>query len=84
MTDLIPAAPGWYLRETDGHAVVLDPIIAWRPAVDVDGDDILLPFVSGGPKTPAILMDQDALTHWDRTIVYRPSHVFDAEFEEAP
>ncbi len=73
MADLIPAQPGWYIRETDGEAVVMDPIIAWKAATDKDGDDILLPFVSGGAMEPAMLMDADSLKYWNRTIVYDPS-----------
>ena len=74
MTDLIPAAPGWYVRETDGETVTLDPIVAWKPHTDSDDDPVLLPMVGGGPKAPVILLDTDQLDHWDRTIVYRPKH----------
>ncbi|MFE9065037.1 hypothetical protein [Streptomyces violaceusniger] len=77
MTDLIPASPGWYVQETDGDTVVLDPIIAWKPALDSDGDDILLPFVSGGRMTPPILLDAASFAYWGRTVVYRPQHVPD-------
>jgi len=74
MTDLIPATPGWYVRETDGHAITLDPIVGWKASTDSDDETILLPIVSGGPKAPAILLNVDQMEHWDRTIVYRPKH----------
>jgi hypothetical protein len=74
MTDLIPAGPGWYVREHDGHTVTLDPIVAWKPGTDSDDDTILLPLVGGGPKAPVILLDAESLENWDRTIVYRPNH----------
>ncbi|MCX5270982.1 hypothetical protein [Streptomyces virginiae] len=77
MSDIVPANPGWYLRETDGHSVVMDPIVAWWLATDSDDDPILLPLVSGGPKAPVILIDVDNLAHWGRTIVYQPMYIPD-------
>ncbi|MFJ7154646.1 hypothetical protein ACIQUQ_06880 [Streptomyces sp. NPDC101118] len=74
MTNPIPATPGWYLRETDGKNVAMDPIVAWQPSVDSDDEPILLPFVSGGPKAPVVVIEAEALTHWGRTIVYAPDH----------
>ncbi|MFD5508288.1 hypothetical protein ACFWIB_10990 [Streptomyces sp. NPDC127051] len=74
MTYPIPAGPGWYLRETDGQAVTLEPIVAWWPATDSDDDPILLPFIPGGPLAPIVLIDADGLTNWGRTIVYDPTH----------
>ncbi|MEU2076869.1 hypothetical protein [Streptomyces sp. NPDC013489] len=73
MTDPIPAGPGWYVRETDGETVTLDPIAAWVASVDTDDEPILLPMVGGGPKAPVILLTAESLENWDRTVVYRPN-----------
>ncbi|MFF3617727.1 hypothetical protein [Streptomyces sp. NPDC002467] len=75
MADLITAAPGWYVRETDGHTVVMDPVIAWTTSTDEDGDPILLPYVSGGRKTPPILLDAKSFAYWDREVVYQPTYI---------
>ncbi|MGY3845278.1 hypothetical protein ACWV2X_08540 [Streptomyces hydrogenans] len=74
MTDLIPAGPGWYVRETDGETATLDPIVAWSPSTDSDDEPILLPMVGGGPKAPVIILTAESLENWERTIVYRPNH----------
>ncbi|MFK0154614.1 hypothetical protein ACIQVK_21385 [Streptomyces sp. NPDC090493] len=74
MADLIPAAPGWYLRETDGDSVVLDPIAAWTTGVDADGEAVLLPYISGGPTIPPLLINVDDFQYWKRRAVYLPNH----------
>ncbi|MBP2581636.1 hypothetical protein J3A78_002114 [Streptomyces sp. PvR006] len=74
MTDFLPAGPGWYVRETDGETVTLDPIVAWAPGVDTDDEPILLPFVGGGPHSPVLLLTVENLQEWERTVVYRPNH----------
>lgn len=74
MTDIIPAQPGWYLYETDGHVEVFDPIIGWKAVVDAEGEDVLLPYVSGGTGTPTVLMDIECFQYLKRRVVYRPSH----------
>ncbi len=74
MTTLIPAAPGWYLRETDGDTVVLDPIVAWQSATDADGEPTLLPFVGGGTCTPPVLIGVTDFRCWLRCVVYLPNH----------
>ncbi|MEU6295038.1 hypothetical protein [Streptomyces erythrochromogenes] len=74
MTDLIPAQPGWYLQESDTDGTYLDPIIAWAPAVDSDGEGVLLPYVAGGPGMPPLLMTIDSFKHCFRNVVYQPDH----------
>jgi hypothetical protein len=75
MPDLIPAAPGWYLQETEGGVTSLDPVIAWQTGThDTDGDATLLPFVDGGTGSPPILMAADSFKYCNRRIVYRPNH----------
>lgn len=72
--NVIPAAPGWYLREIDGDTVVLDPIVAWTPGVDAEGDSVLLPYVSGGPTLPPLLISAADFQYWKRCAVYRPNY----------
>jgi hypothetical protein len=75
MPDLIPAAPGWYLREVDEDGEVsLDPVIAWQAGADVDGEPTLLPFVDAGPGAPPILLTAEAFQVFGRSVVYRPNH----------
>lgn len=72
---IIPAAPGWYLEETDeGGEVSLDPVIAWKATTGKDGDDILLPFVDNSPGFAPFAHTEDSFTALDRHIVYRPNH----------
>lgn len=75
MSDLIPAAPGWYVREVDedGEAS-LDPVIAWQASTDTDGEPALLPFVDGGPCTTPLLLTAASFEDFSRSIVYRPNH----------
>ncbi|MFI0139625.1 hypothetical protein [Streptomyces luteogriseus] len=75
MPNLIPAAPGWYLREVDedGEAS-LDPVIAWQAHADADGEPTLLPFVDGGPGTPPLLLTAAAFQEFGRSIVYLPNY----------
>lgn len=70
----IPAAPGWYLEETDDDSTSLDPIIAWETATDTDGDDILLPYVSGGPGAAPFLITAVGFEYCNRNVIYRPNH----------
>ncbi|MFE5218410.1 MULTISPECIES: hypothetical protein [unclassified Streptomyces] len=75
MPDLIPAAPGWYLREVDEDGEVsLDPVIAWQAGADADGEPTLLPFVDGGPSMPPLLLTAAAFEELSRSVVYRPNH----------
>ncbi|MFD6887151.1 hypothetical protein [Streptomyces sp. NPDC059957] len=74
MTDLIPAAPGWYVHETVDHEIGLDPVIAWYASTDHNGDLILLPYVNGGMHQPPILLTPESFKEWRRHIVYRPNH----------
>lgn len=73
-TQIIPAAPGWYVHETDGDGESLDPVVAWKVATDKDGDDVLLPFVDAGPGYPPFALTEDSFQFCNRRIVYRPSH----------
>ena len=74
MTDLIPAAPGWYVHEIDDGEESFDPVIAWKPATDSDGDDILLPYVDAGTGFPPFALTADSFKHCNRSVVYRPAH----------
>lgn len=71
---MIPANPGWYVLETDEDGEFLDPVIAWKPTSDSDGDNILLPFVDGSPGFPPCLLTEESFREHNRSIVYRPSH----------
>jgi hypothetical protein len=74
VTDLIPAAPGWYVEETDDSETCLDPIIAWKPGLGSDGDDILMPFVDGGPGCLPFALTEESFAYFARRVVYRPNH----------
>ncbi|MBU5944913.1 hypothetical protein [Streptomyces sp. PAM3C] len=74
MTALIPAAPGWYIQETDDGITSLDPVIAWTAGTDQTGEPTLLPFVDGGTGSPPLLMTADSFQYCNRRIVYRPNH----------
>jgi hypothetical protein len=75
MTTVIPAAPGWYLEETDEQGdVTLDPVIAWKVATTQDGEDVLLPFVDGGPGFPPFAHTEESLKSFSRRVTYRPTH----------
>ncbi|MFJ4867778.1 hypothetical protein [Streptomyces sp. NPDC088757] len=76
MTDLIPAAPGWYLKTNDDPA--LEPIIAWSPSTGSDGDPILLPYIVNGPGMPPSLIPRDSYEGSGWHAVYRPNHDSDA------
>lgn len=75
MSNLIPAAPGWYVRETDEEEgdVGYDPVIAWLAASDTDGEPTLLPFVDGGSYSPPLLLTAEAFKAFGRCVVYRPN-----------
>ncbi|MFI8297313.1 hypothetical protein ACIGCZ_15370 [Streptomyces nigra] len=74
MHDFIPAAPGWYVREVDDDAEMLDPILAWKADVTAAGEDTLLPVVNGGVMVPPLVLDEAALTAYGRMVVYRPNY----------
>ncbi|MFH8805506.1 hypothetical protein ACH4F6_39195 [Streptomyces sp. NPDC017936] len=73
MSNFLPAAPGWYVRETDDEGEHLDPVIAWKTATGDDGD-VLLPFVDAGPGYPPFALTEDSFKHCNRHVVYRPNH----------
>lgn len=83
MTEIIPAAAGWYLEETDDGETTLDPVIAWKVATNEDGEDILLPYVDGGPGFPPFAHTEESFKGLGRCIVYRPSHDPASEQQEA-
>lgn len=70
MTDLIPAASGWYIRSLD----VIDPVIAWAPTVDSDGEAILLPYVPDGPGYPPQALDLKSFPQHAWEVVYLPNY----------
>lgn len=71
---IIPAAPGWYVEETDDGEITLDPVIAWKVATGEGGDDILLPFVDAGFGFPPFAHTEESFKGLNRRVVYRPSH----------
>ncbi|MBY8879753.1 hypothetical protein [Actinacidiphila acidipaludis] len=75
MPDVIPAAPGWYLKEIyeDGETN-LDPIIAWQVATTADGEATLLPFVDSLPGSPPFAHTEGSFKEHRRHVVYLPSH----------
>lgn len=74
MHDFIPAAPGWYVQETDNDGEYLDPILAWKAATTASGEDTLLPVVDGGSLVPPMALDEASFQHCQRSVVYRPNH----------
>lgn len=74
MAEFIPAAPGWYVHETDDEGECLDPVLAWKVAVTADGEDTLLPVVNGGSLVPPMVIDEASFQHCQRSVVYRPNH----------
>ncbi|MET9762062.1 hypothetical protein ABZ016_23900 [Streptomyces sp. NPDC006372] len=71
MPNLIPAAPGWYLRSEAVGAT--DPIIAWLPSIDGDAPT-LLPFVPDGRGYSPTLVDAKALAEHEWEVVYLPNY----------
>jgi hypothetical protein len=73
MSDLIPAAPGWYLRSEPGDATL--PIIAWLPSADGDAPT-LLPFVPDNrgcsPTLINLAAPEERAQEWQ--VVYLPNH----------
>ncbi|MFC8415701.1 hypothetical protein [Streptomyces coelicoflavus] len=76
MTDLIPAAPGWYLKTDDDPA--LEPIVGWMPSTSTDPDGtlghILLPYIANGPGLPPSLVPNRSFRSSNWEAVYRPNH----------
>lgn len=70
MTDLIPAAPGWYL-DTAGD---LDPVIAWTTAINSEGDVTLLPLVPDGHGITPWLVKEGFFKEFNCRVVYRPNY----------
>ena len=76
MTNLIPAAPGWYVKTGDDRA--LEPVIAWEPGIQYtsDGEDptVLLPYIPNGPGLAPSLIpaESDERVGWQ--VVYLPNH----------
>jgi hypothetical protein len=74
MADPIPAAPGWYLVSHIGDEPDYDPVIAWSPAVDLDGGAVLLPYVNGGRGFPPELADLKSFERDERYVTYLPNY----------
>lgn len=72
MTDLIPAAPGWYVQSRTLGAI--DPVIAWTTAPDLDGGTVLLPYVPAGRGFPPEPLDLKAFPRDLWEVVYLPNH----------
>ncbi|MFD5862612.1 hypothetical protein [Streptomyces chartreusis] len=79
MSDLIPAAPGWYVQSRTLGA--LDPVIAWTTAPDLDGGTVLLPYVPAGRGFPPEVLDLKAFPRDEWQVVYLPTY---DPGEEAP
>ncbi|MER6199816.1 hypothetical protein ABT234_20905 [Streptomyces sp. NPDC001586] len=72
MTDLIPAAPGWYVESDLIEA--LDPVVAWSPTVDSNETPVLLPYVDGGVGFPPFRLSLKDFDEGEWRTVYRPNH----------
>jgi hypothetical protein len=72
MDSVIPAAPGWYVSSRGLDA--LYPVIAWTPAVDLDGGAVLLPYVPVGTGMPPELLDLKAFPRDGWQVIYLPNH----------
>jgi hypothetical protein len=73
MSDLIPAAPGWYLVSHIGDTPDYDPIIAWSRATDLEGGAILLPWINGGRGFPPEVADLKSFERYERHVDYLPN-----------
>lgn len=76
MSNLIPAAPGWYLRSETAGATL--PIIAWAPGADGDAPT-LMPFVPDGRGYSPTLMWPTTLKEEEWQVVYLPALSFQPE-----
>ncbi|MER7927034.1 hypothetical protein ABTY96_28410 [Streptomyces sp. NPDC096057] len=76
MPDLIPAAPGWYLKTADDPA--LEPVIAWRPSMysepDATAVQVLLPYIANGPGLVPSLIPRKSFERDGWEVVYLPNH----------
>lgn len=72
MPDLIPAAPGWYVRSRTLGAT--DPVIAWKPVTDDEGREVLLPYVPDGRGFPPVLVSLKSFEEHEWEAVYLPNH----------
>ncbi|MFD9445912.1 hypothetical protein ACFWBR_35040 [Streptomyces sp. NPDC060006] len=76
MTNLIPAAPGWYLKTDDDPDLI--PVIAWEPGVQHTNDgtdpDVLLPYIPNGPGLAPSLVRAPAFERANWEVVYLPNH----------
>lgn len=71
MSNLIPAAPGWYLRSEAAAETI--PVIAWVPSSDGDSPT-LLPFVPDGRGCSPTLIDLQGMAEQEWEAVYLPNH----------
>lgn len=72
MSDLIPAASGWYVRSRALGAI--DPVVAWTTAPDLEGSTVLLPYVPNGRGYPPEVLDLKAFPRDEWEVVYLPNH----------
>ncbi|MFD1660003.1 hypothetical protein ACFSL4_17820 [Streptomyces caeni] len=70
MTDLIPAAPGWYV-DADGE---LEPVIAWTTATNSEGDNTVLPLVPDNRGLTPWLVNENFIKEFNCKIVYLPNY----------
>jgi hypothetical protein len=77
VTDLIPAAPGWYALYNpgdDSNDGDLIPVIAWQPGTDDEGNDVLLPVLADFCGVPPRATSADHFAELNIELLYRPNH----------
>ncbi|MFH9012658.1 hypothetical protein ACH4C6_14870 [Streptomyces sp. NPDC017943] len=74
MTDLIPAAPGWYVHFQGDGAGELEPVIAWQPDTDHEGNPTLLPILPDSRGITPWLVPAQRFAEFELKVVYRPNH----------
>ncbi|MDK1344172.1 hypothetical protein QNO09_12835 [Streptomyces sp. 378] len=74
MSDLIPAAPGWYLK-ADAD---LTPVVAWQPGTQYTSDGVapavLLPYIANGPGLAPSLVPAESFERVEWEVVYLPNY----------
>ncbi|QJS13219.1 hypothetical protein HKX69_30035 [Streptomyces argyrophyllae] len=74
MSEIIPAAPGWYVRTPDDPT--LEPVLAWQTAVQHtrDGSDtgVLLPYIPNSAGRAPSLIPAESFERSQWEVVYLP------------
>lgn len=74
MTDLIPAAPGWYVHFQGDDDRELEPVIAWKAEPDHEGSPTLLPVLPDLRGVTPWLVSAQRFAEFNLKVVYRPNH----------